>query len=130
MVVDWLEQIKWNDDGLVPVITQELGTGKVLMLAWMSRMALQQTVASGEAVYWSRSRHQLWHKGEQSGNFQRVHSIRLDCDRDALLLEVEQRGGVACHTGRTSCFFRQLRDEKWHTVDSVVRNPQQMYGPP
>lgn len=113
----WLEQVRWTADGLAPVIAQEAGSGRVLMLAWMNREALVQTVARMEAVYWSRSRQQLWRKGETSGHAQKVLDIRLDCDRDALLLVVEQVG-VACHTGRHSCFFRQLRDDEWMTKES------------
>lgn len=124
----WLDQIRWTTDGLVPVIAQESGSGRVLMLAWMNREALRETVTRGEAVYWSRSRQRLWHKGETSGNTQPIRSIRLDCDNDVLLLEVEQAGGVACHTGRHSCFFRQLQDGNWVSTDPVVRNPEEMYG--
>lgn len=113
----WLEQIRWTAEGLAPVIAQEAGSGRVLMLAWMNREALAQTAASGEAVYWSRSRRRLWRKGETSGHVQKVLDIRLDCDSDALLLEVEQVG-VACHTGRHSCFFQQLRDDVWTTQES------------
>ena len=125
---EWLDRIKWNADGLVPVITQEAGSGRVLMLAWMNRESLRQTALCGEAIYWSRSRARLWHKGETSGNVQKVRSIRLDCDGDALLLEVEQVGGVACHTGRHSCFFQQLQGDAWATVEAVLKDPQAMYG--
>lgn len=125
---EWLDRIQWTADGLVPVIAQETGSGRVLMLAWMNHEALQQTVARGEAVYWSRSRRRLWHKGETSGNVQKVRGIHLDCDNDVLLLEVEQSGGVACHTGRHSCFFQQLRDGDWVTMDAVLKNPNTMYG--
>ena len=125
---DWLEQIKWTADGLVPAIAQDAGSGRVLMMAWMNREALQRTVACGEAVYWSRSRQQLWHKGESSGNTQKVQRIRLDCDADVLLLEIEQRGGIACHTGRQSCFFAELRDGQWVTTDPVLKDPREMYG--
>jgi phosphoribosyl-AMP cyclohydrolase len=125
---EWLDRIQWTADGLVPVIAQETGSGRVLMLAWMNHEALQQTVARGEAVYWSRSRRRLWHKGETSGNVQKVRGIHLDCDNDVLLLEVEQSGGVACHTGRHSCFFQQLRDGDWVTMDAVLKDPNTMYG--
>ena len=109
----WLDDVKWNADGLVVAIAQEVDTNDVLMLAWMDRAALAQTLARGEAVYWSRSRKQLWHKGDTSGHFQKVHDIRLDCDGDAILLKVEQVGRIACHTGRHSCFYRTLRDGQW-----------------
>lgn len=125
---EWLDRIQWTADGLVPVIAQETGSGRVLMLAWMNHEALQQTVARGEAVYWSRSRRRLWHKGETSGNVQKVRGIHLDCDNDVLLLEVEQSGGVTCHTGRHSCFFQQLRDGDWVTMDAVLKDPNAMYG--
>lgn len=124
----WLAHIKWNPDGLVPVIAQEADSGTVLMVAWMNRNALQQTVTSGEAVYWSRSRRCLWHKGETSGNVQKVRDIRLDCDGDVILLQVEQIGGVACHTGRHSCFFQQLQDDSWVTTEPVLKDPSVMYG--
>ena len=124
----WLDHIKWNPDGLVPVIAQEADSGTVLMVAWMNRNALQQTVTSGEAVYWSRSRGCLWHKGETSGNVQKVWDIRLDCDGDVILLQVEQIGGVACHTGRHSCFFQQLQDDSWVTTEPVLKDPSAMYG--
>ena len=130
MKMGWLDEVKWNADGLVPVIAQEYGSGKVLMLAWMNREALQQTAAVGEAVYWSRSRRKLWHKGETSGNIQKVNSIRLDCDGDTVLLEVQQHGGVACHTGRYSCFFQQLQsDGQWTTMEPILTDPEEMYGP-
>jgi len=124
----WLDEINWNLEGLVPVIAQEAGTGKVLMLAWMNRESLQRTVSSGEAVYWSRSRNRLWHKGEESGHIQRVSDIRLDCDSDVLLLQVEQVGGIACHTGRHNCFFQRLVDGKWKTEGPVIRDPAEIYG--
>jgi phosphoribosyl-AMP cyclohydrolase len=107
-IPDWLDDVSWNDDGLVAAIAQEHASGDVLMLAWMNREALAETLARGEAVYWSRSRNQLWHKGDTSGHFQKVHDVRLDCDGDAVLLKVEQVGRIACHTGRHSCFYRQL----------------------
>ena len=125
----WLDQVKWNDDGLVPVITQELSTKQVLTLAWMNRESLQLTVDTGHAVYWSRSRQKLWHKGEQSGNQQQIKSIRLDCDCDAVLLEVVQVGGIACHTGRHHCFYQQLVDGEWQTTETVLKDPKEMYKP-
>jgi phosphoribosyl-AMP cyclohydrolase len=123
----WLDEIKWTEDGLVPAIAQEAGSGRVLMFAWMNRESLARTVAEGRAVYWSRSRGKLWPKGEESGHVQRVKSLRLDCDGDVLLLEIEQVGGIACHTGRASCFFRELRDGRWLEVDAVKRDPQEIY---
>jgi len=123
----WIDEVKWNPEGLAPVIAQEAGTGKVLMLAWMSRESLQRTAASGEAVYWSRSRNRLWHKGEESGHVQRVSDIRLDCDNDVLLLQVEQVGGIACHTGRHNCFFQRLVDGKWQTEGPVIKDPAEIY---
>ncbi|OFZ97122.1 MAG: phosphoribosyl-AMP cyclohydrolase [Betaproteobacteria bacterium RIFCSPLOWO2_02_FULL_62_17] len=123
----WLDEVKWNLEGLAPVIAQEAGTGKVLMLAWMNRESLQRTASSGEAVYWSRSRNRLWHKGEESGHIQRVSGIRLDCDNDVLLLQVEQVGGIACHSGRHSCFFQRLVDGKWQSEGPVIRDPVEIY---
>lgn len=124
----WLDEIQWNADGLVPVVVQESVSGKVLMFAWMNREALTQTVARGRAVYWSRSRQRLWLKGECSGHFQVVKDIRLDCDRDALLLRVEQLGEIACHTGRANCFFNQLRNGQWTPVDPVLKDPTAIYS--
>jgi len=127
----WLNKVKWDENGLVPVIAQEAITGDVLMFAWMNRLALAQTVASGEAVYWSRSRKKLWHKGEESGHTQKVLEIRLDCDEDVLLLRVEQSGGIACHTGRHSCFFQKFdgarEGDEWQAVDPVLKDPESMY---
>ena len=123
----WLNKIRWNDDGLVPVIAQEAASGKVLMFAWMNRVALEQTVASGEAVYWSRSRRKLWHKGEESGHVQKVRELRLDCDEDVILLCVEQVGGIACHTGRHNCFFRKYADGKWVVTEPVIKDPKDIY---
>jgi len=123
----WLDAIKWNADGLVPAISQEAGTGKVLTLAWMNREALATTVAEGRAVYWSRSRGKLWRKGEESGHVQVVREIRLDCDSDAILLLVEQRGGIACHTGRERCFYQRLEGGNWVTVEPVIREPADIY---
>ncbi len=124
----WLEAVRWNEAGLVPAIAQDAASGRVLMVAWMNRDALAETVATGRAVYWSRSRGRLWRKGEESGNVQRVREVRLDCDGDVILLQVEQAGGVACHTGRESCFYRVLRDGHWETVEPVLRDPAEMYG--
>jgi phosphoribosyl-AMP cyclohydrolase len=128
MTAKWLEQIKWNDEGLVPVIAQEAISGRVLMLAWMNRDALLETTRSGDAVYYSRSRGRLWRKGESSGHFQRVREIRLDCDGDTVLLSVTQEGGIACHTGRESCFYRRYGDDGWKAVDPVRRAPEAIYG--
>jgi phosphoribosyl-AMP cyclohydrolase len=129
--MDWLDKVKWDANGLVPVIAQEAGSGDVLMFAWMNREALAATRASGQAVYWSRSRGRLWHKGEESGHVQKVQEIRMDCDKDVILLKVQQLGhnpGVACHTGRHSCFYRQLdRDGEWHSVEPVLVDPDKMY---
>lgn len=124
----WLDRIRWTPDGLVPVIAQEMDSGEVLMFAWMNREALQQTVTRGEAVYWSRSRNRLWHKGESSGHVQRVHEIRLDCDADVILLKIEQVGGMACHTGRRSCFFYRLENNGWVAVEPVLKDPEEIYG--
>lgn len=126
----WLDAVRWDRDGLVPVIAQEAGTGDVLMFAYMNREALALTVQRGQAVYWSRSRQRLWHKGEESGHFQQVHELRLDCDGDVLLMKVTQQGhdpGIACHTGRHSCFFQQLREGRWEAVDPVLKDPAKMY---
>ena len=125
--MDWIEKVKWNADGLVPVIAQESSSGRVLMMAWMNRESLQLTVTSGEAVYWSRSRKKLWKKGEESGHVQKVRGLRLDCDEDAILIEVEQLGGIACHTGRHSCFFQKYENESWVAVDPVLRDPKDIY---
>lgn len=125
---DWLEEVRWNGDGLIPAIAQETGTGVILMVAWMNEEALRLTVEEGQAVYWSRSRKKLWRKGEESGHRQRVIEIRLDCDEDVILLEVEQVGGMACHTGRHHCFFRTLRNGRWEVTDPVIKDPQSIYG--
>lgn len=125
--MSWLDQVKWNDAGLAPVITQEFGSKQVLTLAWMNKESLQLTVDTGHAVYWSRSRQKLWHKGEESGNQQQIKSIRLDCDNDAILLEVVQKGGIACHTGRHHCFYQQLIDDQWQTTETVLKDPKEMY---
>ena len=127
MSENWLNKVNWTPDGLVPVISQESGSGQVLMFAWMNRDALQQTVETGEAVYWSRSRKQLWHKGEESGHVQKVKDIRLDCDEDVLLVTVEQVGGIACHTGRHSCFFQKLENNAWVNTEPVLKDPAEIY---
>ena len=124
---DWLNKVNWAQDGLVPAVAQEAGSGRVLMVAWMDREALQKTVQTGEVHYWSRSRKKLWHKGEESGNVQKVKSIRLDCDEDVILIEVDQVGGIACHTGRHSCFFQILDDGRWVTADPVLKDPKDIY---
>lgn len=127
----WLNKIKWDEQGLVPVIAQQVGSNDVLMFAWMNRDALARTVELGQAVYWSRSRKKLWHKGEESGHFQIVREIRLDCDEDVVLLKIEQVGDLACHTGRHSCFFQKLDDNDgeldWLAVDPVLKNPDHIY---
>ena len=124
----FLDEIAWNTDGLVPVIAQDYKTGRVLMMAWMNAEALELTVDEGRAIYWSRSRQKLWRKGEESGHIQQIKEIRLDCDRDVIILQVEQVGGIACHTGRESCFYRALKDGQWQTVDSVVKDPGEIYS--
>ena len=123
----WLDEVQWDDKGLVPAIAQETGTGKILMVAWMNREALAETAATGRAVYWSRSRGRLWRKGEESGHVQTVRELRLDCDGDVVMLEVEQLGGIACHTGRHSCFFRRLENDEWRIVASVLKDPEAIY---
>ena len=124
---DWLNEVPWDKDGLVPVITQDFSTGRVLTLAWMNREALTLTAEKGEAVYWSRSRGKLWRKGEESGHAQKIREIRVDCDSDAILLRVDQAGGIACHTGRESCFFRRLENGRWVTTDPVLKDPADIY---
>jgi phosphoribosyl-AMP cyclohydrolase len=124
----WLDAVKWDKDGLVPAIAQERDSGKVLMVAWMNRDALAETARAGKAVYWSRSRAKLWRKGEESGHEQRVHDIRLDCDNDVILLTVEQKGGIACHTGRHHCFFQQLQGDRWVAVEPIIKTEQEIYG--
>ena len=123
-----LDQIKWSEDGLVPAIAQDWQSGEVLMMAWMNRESLSNSIASGEVVYWSRSRQRLWHKGESSGHTQKIKAMRLDCDGDVLLLAVEQIGAIACHTGRRSCFYRRLDQGEWHITDAIVKSPQAIYG--
>lgn len=126
---NWLDAIKWDADGLVPAIAQEVGTGTILMMAWMNRESLALTRESGHAVYWSRSRKRLWHKGEESGNQQRVQAIRIDCDADVVLIEVEQKGGIACHTGRHNCFFRELDGAgRWVEIAPVLKDPEAIYA--
>ncbi len=124
---DWQDEINWNADGLVPAIAQDHKTGRILMMAWMNREALRLSVEEGRAIYWSRSRGKLWRKGEESGHVQKLHELRLDCDADVIVLQVEQVGGIACHTGRESCFYRVLRDGAWHTVDEQLKNPDAIY---
>lgn len=123
----WLNKINWSEEGLVPAIAQDAATGRVLMVAWMDREALKLTRQTNEAVYWSRSRKKLWHKGEESGHFQKVKEIRLDCDGDVILLKVEQLGGIACHTGRESCFYSRLENGRWVEVDAVLKSPGEIY---
>jgi phosphoribosyl-AMP cyclohydrolase len=123
----WLDEIQWTDDGLVPVIAQQHDTGRVVMFAWMNRESLALTVESGFAVYWSRSRQRLWRKGEESGHQQKVIDMQLDCDADVILLKIEQQGGIACHTGRQSCFYRSLQKGQWQATEAVLKDPQQIY---
>ena len=124
---EWLDEIKWNEAGLVPAIAQDAESGVNLMMAWMNAEALQETVATQRAVYWSRSRQKLWRKGEESGHQQIVQEVRLDCDADVIVLKVEQKGGIACHTGRESCFYRVYNDGKWQAVDPVLKDPAEIY---
>lgn len=125
---NWLDQIKWNSDGLVPAIAQDVDTGINLMVAWMNRDALLETVETKRAVYWSRSRQKLWRKGEESGHQQLVEQVRLDCDADVILLKVKQKGGIACHTGRQSCFYRVYNNGEWQSVDPVLKDPAEIYS--
>lgn len=127
MATTWLNEINWSDDGLIPAIAQEAGSGKILMVAWMNPEALRLTAEKGEAVYWSRSRKKLWHKGEESGHTQKVKEIRMDCDGDVVLLTVEQVGGIACHTGRHNCFFRKLENDQWAITSPVLKDPDTIY---
>ena len=120
-------RLKWNEQGLVPAIAQDWQTGEVLMLAWMNREALELTAREGRAIYWSRTRRALWRKGEESGHVQQLKELRIDCDADTVLMRVEQVGGIACHTGRRSCFFQKLEDKKWRITDSVIKQPQDIY---
>jgi phosphoribosyl-AMP cyclohydrolase len=126
-VSDWLDAVKWDAQGLVPAIAQDAGSGEILMVAWMNREALEETARTLRGVYWSRSRGKLWRKGEESGHVQNVSEIRLDCDNDVVLLKVEQLGGIACHTGRRSCFFQKLETDHWVTTDPVLKNPAEIY---
>ena len=128
LAADWLDQVSWNEHGLVAAIAQDADSGRVLMMAWMNRESLQLTVSEGRAVYWSRSRRALWRKGESSGNVQQLRDIALDCDGDTLLLQVEQIGGIACHTGRQSCFYRGLSAGRWHSREGVITDPASLYG--
>ena len=123
----WLNEVKWDEHGLVPAIAQDAQTGEVLMFAWMNREALEKTAQTGEAIYWSRSRRKLWHKGEESGHTQKIVEIRTDCDTDVVLLKVEQTGGIACHTGRRSCFFTKLEAQGWQDVEPVLKDPKEIY---
>ncbi len=124
----YLDQIAWNSDGLVPAIAQDAESGLILMVAWMNRQALELTVNENRAVYWSRSRQKLWRKGEESGNVKLLRELRLDCDNDVIMMRVEQLGGIACHTGRSSCFYSGLKDGQWQAVDAVVRDPKDIYS--
>ncbi len=124
---NWLAQIKWDEQGLIPAIAQDYKSGRILMLAWMNAEALALSLQEQRAIYWSRSRQKLWRKGEESGHVQKLHAIRLDCDADAIILEVEQVGGIACHTGRESCFYLQLKDQQWVATEPVLKNPQEIY---
>ena len=126
--MSYLDEVPWNGEGLISAVAQDAASGKVLMVAWMNRDALKATVQTGEATYWSRSRNKLWHKGEESGHVQKVLEVRLDCDADAILLQVEQAGGIACHTGRERCFFRKLEDGRWVSTDPVLKDPRLIYG--
>lgn len=126
-LLDWADQLRWDANGLVAAIAQDAASGRVLTVAWMNRQALVETVKRGEAVYWSRSRSKLWHKGEESGNVQKIVEVRLDCDADAILLKVESAGGIACHTGRESCFFRKLENGRWTGTDPVLKDPKEIY---
>lgn len=124
----WLQALKWDGDGMIPAIAQDAASGRVVMFAWMNRESLAETVRTGNAVYWSRSRKRLWRKGEESGHFQKIRSIRTDCDGDVLLLAIEQVGGIACHTGRESCFFNELQGERWVPADPVIKDPKEIYA--
>lgn len=127
MSLDWLDEIQWTEDGLVPVIAQQHDSGRVVMFAWMNRESLQLTVTEGYATYWSRSRQRLWRKGEESGHRQKVIDIQLDCDADVILIKIDQEGGIACHTGRESCFYRHLVDEEWQSDEPVLKDPKSIY---
>jgi phosphoribosyl-AMP cyclohydrolase len=125
--MSFVDDILWNSDGLAPAIAQDAKTGKILMVAWMNREALQLTVTENRAIYWSRSRQKLWRKGEESGNIQQLKELRIDCDKDVIMMQVEQVSGIACHTGRASCFYRVLKDGRWTSVDPVIKNPKELY---
>lgn len=125
--INWLDEVNWDGNGLVPVIAQEHDTGDVVMFAWMNREALQLSSDTKQAVYWSRSRNRLWRKGEESGHVQKIHEIRLDCDEDVILLKIEQVGGIACHTGRHSCFFKKLENDSWLVDQPIIKDPQEIY---
>lgn len=127
MMQSWIDQIKWDERGLMPVIAQDAQDSTILMMAWMNAQALQESVKTNRAVYWSRSRGRLWRKGEESGHIQEIQEIRLDCDSDVIILKVNQLGGIACHTGRRSCFYKILKDGEWHTVEKVLKAPQEIY---
>jgi phosphoribosyl-AMP cyclohydrolase len=127
-MMNWLDEIRFDKDGLIPAIAQDASSGKILMMAWMNRESLQLTAEKKQAVYWSRSRNKLWHKGEESGHTQSIVDIRFDCDEDVILLKVEQSGGIACHTGRESCFYRQLQGDQWVEVESVIKDPKDIYS--
>ena len=124
----WLDALKWDDNGMVPAIAQDATSGRVVMFAWMNRESLAESVKTGNAVYWSRSRQRLWRKGEESGYFQKIRSLRTDCDGDVLLLAIEQVGGIACHTGRESCFFNELQEDRWVAADPVLKDPKEIYA--
>jgi phosphoribosyl-AMP cyclohydrolase len=126
--LNWAEQLKWDENGLIPAIAQDEKTGKILMFAWMNKETLQLTQSTGKATYWSRSRQKIWAKGEESGHSQSVKSIRTDCDKDVILLSIEQIGGIACHTGRESCFYQQLNKDQWQVSDPVLKDPKQIYN--
>lgn len=127
MAESWLDQLRWNDEGLLPVIAQDVSSGKVLMQAWINQEALETAREEGRAVYWSRSRSSLWRKGEKSGHVQKLHGIYLDCDGDCLIYQVEQLGGIACHTGRASCFYRKLNGKTWQEVEAPLKSPDEIY---
>ena len=127
-MTDFLDEITWDEDGLLPAVAQDAESGRILMVAWMNRESLALTEKEQRAVYWSRSRKKLWRKGEESGHIQQIKEIRLDCDSDVIVLKINQIGGIACHTGRESCFYRVLRDGEWHTVDPVLKDPEDIYN--
>jgi len=124
----WLDALKWDENGMIPAIAQDATSGRVVMFAWMNRESLQESIRTGNAIYWSRSRGRLWRKGEESGHVQKLRAVRADCDGDVLLLSVDQVGGIACHTGRESCFFLELQDERWVPVDPVLKDPKEIYS--